>query len=260
MTVRIKRQVEECKEEILEFVRTEKKTSIDKVEKNLEEKGIEATLENSSESVGPEEYHRIVYWISDNHLLIQGLEELISEGRINVEKCDSWRYGHKIGHPIATKIKQYSDLRWYPVLLSINSKNESSISKLEKEMNEKIAKAQRNSEITDKKQYVVSNNAKKIDAHCSYCIQNNIPYIVAKGKKYYTVQLDLDIIQSHKLTKDGENAIKYMAYWELLNNPKSIQKKYISEIGKTFIRIYPIRKEKLDEFCKKLFYLSEAWA
>jgi len=255
MTSKIETQLEESKKHILEFVKTEKKTSIDRVQKFLNEKGLDATLEDSSASIGSQEHKTIIYWISNNHLLIRGLEELIFEGKLIVEKCESWRYNHQVGFPIARKIKSYSDPRWYPVLLSINTDVESGISKLEKEIEEKINAMQNDSEITDKIKYIVSNDHRKRNAHYEYCRENNIPYIVAEGKKYYTV--DLDMYQTpFNLTKGGQKAIEYTIRWELLQNPKHMQKKYDWNVNSTICRVYPIEKEGLDEFCKKLFYLS----
>lgn len=121
---------------------------------------------------------------------------------------------------------------------------------------EKLDMIKNNPEFANKIPYVVSNVMKNLNDHSSYCKQNVIPYIQATGKKYYKVILDM-YRTPYNLTTDGEKVIKYALYSEFLQNLEHIkidsQNPYTTNIT---AEIYPIKKDRLKEFCTKLFYLS----
>lgn len=248
-------QKEDVKELILEFIKTEKITQVDRIENMLNDKGLYDRFENMGDSFSHPQHPEIIYWLSNNHLLIQALEELVAENRVTIEKSDAWRYGKIVGHPIARKIKSYSSIRWYPISLKINTAVESNSSKLEQEMEDRINNIKDNVEIKDKVQYMISNVNTKLNSHYAYCTKNNIPYIVASGRKIYKVSLDM-YHTPFNLTKDGRKAMEYAIRWELQQNPKHLQKKFDYNVSPTYTYVYPIRKERLEQFCQKIFYLS----
>jgi len=245
------------KEYALEFIRTEKITTFERIEKKFEDESLDDIFENSGDWFSNHEHPRIVYWFSKNHLLFEVIEDLVKENKVILEPCEKWRYGHIVGLPIAKKIKSYSIFKWYPVSLRINTATESNSSKLEQEMENKIKSIKDDIELRDKVKYIISNDTKKINDHYDYCSKNNIPYIVASGKKYFHIDLDM-YHTPYNLTNDGQKVIEYAIRWELQQNPSHVQKKFEYSVGLSNVLVYPIRKERLDEFCTKLYFLSSS--
>ena len=250
--------INNVKQVILEIIRTEKITTFDALQKILDNEGLIGKLENSSASFDHPLHRHIVYWLSNNHLLLRAAEQLVSENKILLEKCGEWRYWGRVGHPIAKQIKSYRDIRWYPVTLRINAQVESNVSKLEQEMEERIDTIKNDNKFTNKIKFVISNSRKKQNLHYDYCRKYNIPYVEASAEKHSRVFLDM-YHTPYNFTEEGKKAIRCAIRSEILQYPESLQKKWDHSIGSSFVSVYPIKRERLETFCEKLFYLSVAY-
>ena len=68
----------------------------------------------------PERCSNICIWPELSSKAIEALQELQRAGRIHMKECHPWIYvydGSSFPFPIATRIKHYRDMHWYPTVL-----------------------------------------------------------------------------------------------------------------------------------------------
>ena len=103
--------------------------------------------------------------------------------------------------------------------------------------------------------YVITDNPSKTDEHWSYCKEHKIPHIIGtKIDEYYKVELDM-VSTSFKMTDNEVKEIESMIKKDIESSPELKEKSNFS-VSPSGLDVFPIQKEKLDEFCSKLFEIG----
>ena len=105
--------------------------------------------------------------------------------------------------------------------------------------------------------YVIADNSEpKATEHWNYCEKNVFPYITAKKQEeHYKVLIDM-FDTPFKLTDDGLKEAEYLMKEEIKNLPETLKAKADFSMGNTASDFYPIQKERLEEFCSRLFEIG----
>jgi len=103
--------------------------------------------------------------------------------------------------------------------------------------------------------YIISNDSSKIDKHWNYCEKNKIPHIIGTEiDGFYKVELDI-MSTSFKMTDNKVKEIESIIKKEIMSNPE-LKEKSNSSVSVSGGDVFPVPKEKLDEFCSKLFEIA----
>ena len=103
--------------------------------------------------------------------------------------------------------------------------------------------------------YVIADNSSKTNDHWNYCEKNKIPHIIGtKIDEYYKVEMDM-MSTSCKMTDNDVKEIESLIKKDFESNPELKEKSNFS-ITASGGDVFPIQKEKLDEFCSKLFEIG----
>jgi hypothetical protein len=103
--------------------------------------------------------------------------------------------------------------------------------------------------------YIIANDSSKTDEHWNYCEKNKIPHIIGTEiDQFYKIELDM-MSTSFKMTDNEVKEIESIIKKEIISNPELKEKSNYS-ITSSGGDIFPIPKEKLDEFCSKLFEIA----
>ena len=102
--------------------------------------------------------------------------------------------------------------------------------------------------------YVVIDNTSMTNEHWNYCEEKTLPYItVTKVDEYYKVEMDM--LSTSKLTDEKVKEVENTIRKEFENTPELKEKTEFST-SNSGADVYPIQKERIDEFCSKLFEIG----
>ena len=102
--------------------------------------------------------------------------------------------------------------------------------------------------------YVIIDNELKADEHWDYCKEKTIPCItVTKVDEYYKIEMDM--LPTSKLTDDKVKEVENTIKKKFENTPELKDKTEFSA-SNSVVDVYPIQKERIDEFCSILFEIG----
>ena len=103
--------------------------------------------------------------------------------------------------------------------------------------------------------YVITDNNSKVNEHWDYCEKNAIPCItVTKVDEYYKVEMDM-LSTPFQMTDDETKEVEIMIRNEVESDSELKEKSDFS-VSNSAVDVYPIKKERIDEFCSKLFEIG----